>query len=135
MFIAKNTVMAIDIEAGEAFDVTGHYPILAGLDSRTGGPLYVAQHNELNSMLTCVKNGASHATFINADGRTETVNEFRVPVLRHDPVNLDSISVPEGAMDPTGPVFWLKYWPKRDPSLPEDPTFTALDQHLESVLT
>ncbi len=33
--------MAIYVKAGETFDVTGHYPILAGFDS-TGEPLYVA---------------------------------------------------------------------------------------------
>ncbi len=37
-------------------------------------------------------------------------------------------------MDPTGPVFWLNYWPKKDPSLPDDPKFMELDQRLESIL-
>ncbi len=140
MHLTKNTVMIIwvELEAGETFDVTGHYPVLAGLDS-TGEPLYIAINDIPSQHLqtfTCIKNGASHATFIDENGETETVNEFYVLVLRHNPVNFNPTSVPEGAMDPTGPVFWLNCWPKKDPSLSEDLENLELetDQFIDSVI-
>ncbi len=121
--------MAIFVKAGESFDVTAHCPVLAGYDL-TGEPLFIALYPFLHGYFTCIKNGASHATFI-ISGRTESVHCFYVLVLRHDPVDSKPIAVPHGAMDPTGPVFWLNYWPKRDPSLPDDPRFMELGQRLE----
>lgn len=140
MIISGNTVMAIKVDAGEAFDATGHwhYPVLAGFDSDTGEPLYIAVERSSSygdiPLFTCIRNGASHATFINSVGELETVDEFYVLVLRHDPVNSKPNVIPKGAMDSTGPIFWLNYWPKRDPSIPNDPTFERIDQYLERIL-
>ncbi len=131
--------MTICIEPGKTFHVTGHYPVLAGYDPSTGEALYVAvqgnYHNKL-PIFTCVKDGASKAIFIHKNGKAETVNEFRVLVLRHDPVDSKPTGIPDSAMDPTGPVFWLDYWPKRDPSLPNDPEFESSEdeQHLHYAL-
>ncbi len=131
----NDTIMTILVEAGETFDVTGHYPVLAGLDP-TGEPLYIAiidrpwHHYQI---FACIKDGTSHATFINEDGESETVECFHVLVLRHDPVNLFPTSVPEGAMDPTGPLFWLESWPNKDPSLPNNPYLTEIEDELDWI--
>lgn len=125
--------MTIYVEFGEILDVTGHYPVLAGFDP-TGEPLYIAlKDRHFYGILTCVKNGSSHATFVidHVSGETVTVDRFYVLVLRHDPVDSKPTAVPDGAMDPTGPVFWLNYWPERDPSLPDDPSFMELDRRLK----
>ncbi len=68
MVITKDTVMTIWIDAGEVFDVTGHYPILAGYDPSTGEALYIAVQNvdaydAKFPIFTCVKNGASDRKF------------------------------------------------------------------------
>ncbi len=50
-------------------------------------------------------------------------DRFYVLVLRHNPIDLIRYgepgfrNPPEGAMDSTGPVCWLNFWPKREPSL------------------
>ncbi len=64
----------------------------------------------------------------------ETVTSFCVIVLRHNPVDSKPINIPAGAMDPTGPVFWLDYWPKRDPSHPNEREFLEEEQRLEFAL-
>ncbi len=111
-------------------------PVLAGLDP-TGEPLYIAinfRPGHHFQIFTCIKNGASHATFIDEKGETEIVDEFYVLVLRYDPVDSNPTSVPERAMDPTGPVFWLNCWPKKDPSLPDNFEFTGIEAHLDDIL-
>ncbi len=44
---------------------------------------------------------------------------YRVIALRHNPSDMlpPYPRIPEGAMDQTGPLFWLKFWPRRDPDL------------------
>ncbi len=135
MSFTNNTVMTILVEAGENFDVTGHHPVLAGLDP-TGEPLYIAINDHPGHhfhIFTCIKDGASHAAFINEDGEMEIIHHFHILVLRHDPIDSSPISTPEGAMDPTGPVFWLNYWPKKDPSLPHDLKLTEIEDELDCI--
>ncbi len=68
-------------------------------------------------LVTCVNNGASNATFTSSNGETHVFDRFHIIVLRHDPFDSendgggsDIHGAPEGARDPTGPVFWLKLW-------------------------
>lgn len=135
--------MAICIEDGNNFDVTGHYPILAGLDP-SGEPLYVALTADDPRAVSCVKNGASTASFTDRNGETlgvVRVDRFYILVLRHNPSDwyahneTDIRDIPADATDPTGPVFWLKDWPKRESSLPDDPHITEKHQHYELCLS
>jgi len=99
------------------FDVTGHYPILAGYDP-SGEPLYVAAVRlELLWHFTTVRDGAFLVYYSDEVGETHIADEFFVLALRHDPSDF-SPPLPrahKGAMDPTGPVFWLRLWPEKDP--------------------
>ncbi|KLO16301.1 hypothetical protein SCHPADRAFT_901686 [Schizopora paradoxa] len=57
-------------------------------------------------------------------------DDFQILVLRHDPVDFpryrsyvhkhNILRPREGAMDPTGPVYWLRYFPDTDPDIVED---------------
>ncbi len=54
--------------------------------------------------------------------RLTPANEFFVLTLRHNPSDFPA-SHPrprKGAMDPTDPVFWLRFWPEKDPEYFED---------------
>jgi len=117
------------------FKGTGHYPILAGYDS-DGEPLYVAAVR-LDHLwhFTTVKDSASTAVYTDEVGETHTANDFFVLALRHDPSDLPPPypRVRKRAMDPTGPVFWLRFWPEKDPEYYEDTRLTD-DRLLESFL-
>ncbi|KLO07531.1 hypothetical protein SCHPADRAFT_1001605 [Schizopora paradoxa] len=126
MLITKSTVMITCVNADETFDATGHYPLLAGYNSNDEA-LFVALKDPLEPrVFTCIKDGASYAEFRKRSGETEIARAFYVLVLRYDPVDFEpeknskrGIGVaPEGAMDPTGPVFWINLWPRSDASFP-----------------
>ncbi len=119
------------------FDAAGHYPILAGFN-QCGEALYVAAV-EMGGIyyFTSVEDGAWTVTYADEEGNEYRTKEFLVLALRHDP----SDATPPyprtctGAMDPTGPLHWLKFWPEKDPD------FVAAsisarddDNHLESLL-
>lgn len=107
---------------GFPFDGTGHFPILAGYDD-TGEPLYVAAVClEFLWYFTTVKDGQSTAVYSDEVGKTHIANEFFVLALRHNPSDLPPPypRARKGAMDPTGPVFWLKFWPEKDPEYYKD---------------
>ncbi len=75
------------------------------------------------------------AVYTDEVGETHTTTEFFVLSLRHDPSDV----VPpyprarKGAMDPTGPVSWLRFWPYKDPDYFEDARLVD-DRLLESFL-
>ncbi|KLO08987.1 hypothetical protein SCHPADRAFT_944005 [Schizopora paradoxa] len=99
------------------FDVTGHYPILAGYDA-SGKELYVARIFYSNNIQrwrhwseTYISDGARRVSFIGHDGKRRTTSRFDVMVLRHNPYDIDGRVIPEGAKLQTGPVYW-----KLDPS-------------------
>ncbi len=95
--------------------------MLAGFDS-AGDPLYLAVVDYGNRTITCVKDGAATVS-VTSNGFTYVLSSFDVLVLRHDPMSSqDYAPVAPGAIDPTGPVFWRKLWPTRDPVLLEDPS-------------
>ncbi|KLO10264.1 hypothetical protein SCHPADRAFT_907014, partial [Schizopora paradoxa] len=126
--------LRVDRDTGP-FDVSGHYPILAGYGWR-GKPLYVAAvRSDFSWYLTCVPDGASAVTYLDEIGEPHTVNEFFVLALRQDPVDCVPPYPPtrQGAMDPTGPLSWLRFWPSKDPEYYEDVRLTD-DRILESFL-
>jgi len=118
------------------FNGTGHFPILAGYDP-TGEALYIAAVRlDLLWHFTTVKEGASAAVYSDEIGETHTAEEFFVLGLRHDPSDFPPPypRARKGAMDPTGPVFWLGFWPEKDPEYFEDARLVDHDRLLESFL-
>lgn len=117
------------------FESMGHYPILAGYDF-SGDPLYVAAICvEYLWYFTCVKDSSSIAIYTDEVGDRHSTHDFFVLALRHNPSDLPS-PYPRprsGSMDPTGPVFWLKLWPEKDPDYYDDVRLSD-DQHLVSFL-
>jgi len=137
MLLNGRMVTCLSVDGQKArFDTTGHYPILAGY-GKDGTSLYVAAIRlELLWYFTCVKDGASTATYTDEIGESHITHKFFVLALRYDP---DSFTSPyprahKGAMDPTGPVFWLKFWPEKDVDYFEDDRLVD-DRILESFLT
>ncbi|KLO06232.1 hypothetical protein SCHPADRAFT_696213 [Schizopora paradoxa] len=144
MLIDKHSLIFLRCRFGalsEPFEVTGHFPLLAGYDDKTGKALYVAlvhwPGEEVDRWyLTCVEDGAILARYIDEVGEEKPTEEFFVLALRHDPSDI----VPpypqthKGAMDPTGPLHWLPFWPKKDPEYFEDERLRKADEALESIL-
>lgn len=137
MLLNGHMVTCLSVDGREAkFDSKGHYPILAGYD-KNGTSLFVAAIRlELLWYFTCVKDGASAATFADEIGEIHSTHKSFVLALRYDPTSFMSPypRAHEGAMHPTGPLFWLKFWPERDPDYFEDDRL-ADDLILESFLT
>lgn len=136
MVIDGNMVSWYDVK-GRGFFVEGHYPISAGYD-RHGNSLYIAAvKRKFVFYFTCVKDGASTARYTDEIGDTHETNNFVVLVLRHDPTDLMPTypRIPGGAMDQTGPLFWLKFWPQKNPDYsPTSDSAKSDDNHLESLL-
>ncbi len=100
----------LDFWENTKFDSTGHYPILAGYDPN-GEPLYVAAVRlDLLWHFTTVKEGACTAIYNDDADELNFATEFFVLALRHDPSDFSPPypRVRKGAMDPTGPVSWLR---------------------------
>lgn len=101
------------------FDSTGHYPILAGYKTGTMKPLYIAavrhqQHSPWH--FTLVKDGASSVKYTDEAGEKHEKSNFFVLALRHDPVDIPPplySNLRKGVEDPTGPVYWLNFWPRK----------------------
>lgn len=121
------------------FHSTGHYPILAGcryFPTLRRALLYVAAVRSGDIWyFTHVQEGASSATYTDEVGDVQTTHDFFVLALRHNPSDMTPPypRTRRGAMDPTGPVFWMKFWPERDPDYFEDSRLTD-DRYLESFL-
>jgi len=119
------------------YDMTGHYPILAGCGER-GTALYVAAvKSEFIYYFTCVEGGARKARYTDITGGVHETDEFFVLALRRDPTDLTPPypRIPRGVMDQTGPLFWLRFWPQKDPdySAASD-SAKSDDGHLETIL-
>ncbi|KLO05453.1 hypothetical protein SCHPADRAFT_1002900 [Schizopora paradoxa] len=123
------------------FEVTGHFPVLAGYDNSTRRARYAALvHSPGSDMdlwyFTTVEDGADLATYVDEVGEEHMSDMFFVLALRHDPSDV----IPpyprtrKGAMDPTGPLHWLSFWPKKDPDYFEDERLRKPDDALESIL-
>jgi len=136
MLLDGHTVVCLSVVGQDLpFEATGHYPILAGYDD-TGEPLYVAVVRvDLLWHFTTVRDGTSIVFYSDEVGQTHMAEKFIVLALRHDPCD-SPVPYPrarKGAMDPTGPVFWLRFWPEKDPEYFEDARLTD-DHLLESFL-
>jgi len=94
----------------EAFDATGHYPILAGAGS-TGKERYVAFHVVLykSTYVSSVSDGDRKITFVDNKGIMVDTHDFFIPVLRYNPSDLINFEqTPEDAIDRTGPLYWRR---------------------------
>ncbi|KLO09813.1 hypothetical protein SCHPADRAFT_943344 [Schizopora paradoxa] len=112
------TCLRVDRELPKFF-CTGHYPILAGVDFKTGKELYIAAvRREVDSAwyFSTISNGASSVTYTDEVGEEHMARTFFVLALRHDPTDLPPQDVRRrvGAKDPTGPIFWAEFWPLKD---------------------
>ncbi len=138
MLVDGHTIVCICVVGQKSpFNATGHYPILGGYDP-TGQLLYVAAARlEHVWHFTTVRDGASTAVYTDEVGETYTTNRFFVLALRHDPCDFAPPypRARKGAMDPTGPVFWLRFWPEKDPEYCEDTRLVIDDPLLESFLS
>ncbi|KLO04661.1 hypothetical protein SCHPADRAFT_896860 [Schizopora paradoxa] len=116
------------------FNSTSHYLILAFYDD-SGVPFYLAAIHKpiypfsMRYFFTSVKDGDTVATWYDEHGRANTTNDFMILVLRHDPVDfpIGRNDYPwkhyrprTGALDPTGPIYWLQYFPETAPDFFED---------------
>jgi len=138
MLLGVDMVLWLRIDKSDPpFDATGHYPILAGTNQR-GGELYVAAAKvDGIYYLTCVEDGAKFVTYTDEIGDEHVTKIFYVLALRHDPSDATPPypRTPAGAMDPTGPLHWLKFWPEEDPdSVALSDSARIDDNHLESLL-
>ncbi|KLO08257.1 hypothetical protein SCHPADRAFT_1001082 [Schizopora paradoxa] len=121
MLLDGHTLICLHFRGKELpFDCTGHYPILAGY-TPFGHPLYVAVLRVDNFwFFTTVRDHASYVVYNNEFGDSVTTSDFSVLALRHSPSDFVSPSDPRrgqaraGARDPTGPVYWLRFWPRKD---------------------
>lgn len=108
------------------FDVTGHYPVLAGYDS-VGREIFIARvDEELNYVY--VADGARSVSIVDEDDERITFSEFDVLVLRHDPSDHRAQAIPEGAKFQTGPVYWIHEMDD-DTSLDSDSDSDVEDRH------
>ncbi len=137
MLFDGHTVVCLSVVGQDLlFDATGHYPILAGYDD-AGEPLYIAVVRvDLLWHFTTVRDGASIVFYSDEVGQTHMVENFFVLALRHDPCDSPAPypRARKGAMDPTGPVSWLRFWPEKDPEYFEDARLVDHDRLLESFL-
>jgi len=119
------------------FKATGHYPILAGFGPR-GEELYVAAAKVYDVYyFSYVRDGAWTVTYTDEVGKEHKTDKFFVLVLRHDPsdINPPYPRTPSGAVDPTGPLHWLKFWPEKDPDyVAVSDSARDDDDHLQSLL-
>ncbi len=126
-----------------SFSANRSFPLTAQATSRfwpvtttLTSPLYVAAVRlEFLWYFTTVKDGASTAVYSDELGEIHTAKKFFVLALRHNPSDLPAPypRARKGAMDPTGPVFWLRFWPEKDPEYFEEARLTD-DHLLESFL-
>ncbi len=117
MFTGRERATWCQVPREKAFSATGHYPILAGFGPQ-GKALYVAGDGLGNGVLTCVADGDSTVEMKQPyEEEFQVTDQFKVLVLQHDPSDMHPPypSSPEGAMDPTGPLHWLAFWPQKDP--------------------
>jgi len=93
------------------FEATGHFPIRAGYDT-FGKERYIAlvvnPVDRGKFYFTFVTDGSRAASFIDWDDNLRAEHVFYVLVLQYDPSDMGPPhpSIPEDALDQTGPVYW-----------------------------
>ncbi len=90
----------------------------------------VIKAEEGNSFITVVADGASAVTYMDDLGQAHITHKFCVIVLRHNPSDMfpPYPLIPKGTIDLTGPMFWLKLWPERDPNFAVSPELHSLQE-------
>ncbi|KLO15005.1 hypothetical protein SCHPADRAFT_902845 [Schizopora paradoxa] len=102
MLVPPGSLVSLSTSCAESpVDFDGHYPLLGGVDS-TGRPLYISNLQNI--------------ALIREDNEGAFDRQSRPLVLKHSPS--DTLppypEIPRGAMDQTGPPYWLEVWPTRD---------------------
>lgn len=120
------------------FDAWQYFPVLAGR-APCGEPFYIARVEGDNThYLTCVEDGAQYVRYFDDCGDEHNAEVYDVLVLRHQPPTVtapDSSGTHRGAMDSTGPLHWLQFWPEKDACYCAVSEFARQDDcHLESLL-
>lgn len=128
-----NSDVAMFIDNDKPFSALGHFPIVACVDI-VGNPSYLARVN-INLQgtpqycVTTIREGDSTVTYRDELGSSQVTDYFQVLVLRHDPIDFsrdrlenNALRPRRRALDPTGPAYWLRYFPERDPEVMEDAT-------------
>jgi len=128
MFINEGTTMWHSLpeqghmNGAKSYNPTGHYPILAGFDS-CGKEVYVARDSEVSEdPVACVTSGDSTIQFEGWNGKPMKSSSFWVLGLRQNPSDMypPYPCAPEGAVDSTGPLHWLAFWPTKDSDFPTE---------------
>jgi len=113
----SNSTIWLEVRGDDApFDVTGHYPILAGFTSdESPRELYVAMvyPQPFTVCYVYVEDGAQFIEYVDGRGKRRIASTFYVMVLRHD---LADVQVPHASGVPkysdiilqTGPVHWTR---------------------------
>ncbi len=113
----NTTVMWLPIDGHKSrFNSTGALSRSRGV-RREQRPLYVAAVETYDDYcFTVVADGASTVRYMDEDGDEYETHKFLILALRYDPSDLTPPypCASYGAMDPTGPLHWLKFWPERD---------------------
>ncbi len=126
------------------FNPTGHYPVLAGFDP-SGKALYVAHDSDFPpgpNFFTCeesivqAEDSKSYPFSSEPNGKPFGTGKVYVLSLQHDPSDIQPPypNTPQGAMDPTGPLHWLRFWPNKDPEFPNEFNTIHGLHHLEKFL-
>ncbi len=100
-----------------AFQHNRALSVLAGYEENHK-PLYVAAVKfDDGYHFTVVTDGASTVKYADEVGVECETHKFVVLALRYDPSDQTPPypHASDGAMDPTGPLHWLKFWPEKDP--------------------
>ncbi|KLO18486.1 hypothetical protein SCHPADRAFT_936160 [Schizopora paradoxa] len=137
MFIGENMAMYHHLTGDQPFDPNGHYPLLAGKDASSGEPLFVADyHRNPHYFFAAVAAGQTLVENEEPDGNIYTTTHICVLCLRHDPsdVRAPFPSIPKDAMDATGPLHWLAFWPEKDPEISRDLSIQHKFDRLDAVL-
>lgn len=138
MVLETNAVLWISVDGSQSpFDSTGHYPILAG-NNELGRALFIcAVRVEQCYHFTCLEDGASSVRYTDEIGDTHITEKFLVLALRYDPSDRTP-PYPQRhsrAMDPTGPLHWLRFWPETDPDYVAPSELARVDDgHFVSIL-
>jgi len=112
----SNSILWLEFHGDVApFDVTGHYPILAGFTSdESPRELYVAMVYPQPFLVcyTYIEDGAQTVEFVDERGKWRVASTFYVMVLRHDLLDVERPHMHTGP--PTGPDVFLQtgpvYW-------------------------
>ncbi|KLO08608.1 hypothetical protein SCHPADRAFT_893761 [Schizopora paradoxa] len=126
MEVGHGNVMAIPhTNTKVPFSSTGHFPIVA-FQRDPDPPTYIAivTGEDGDDAVATIKDGDYDAIYYDKHGVGHSTYDFKVLVLRHDPVDFartstvhefyEVLSKPRaGSLDNTGPVCWFQFFPQK----------------------